>query len=133
MLSDQHALERDKTARQKALASQKQSISVEEEEEEDDPFAEFAWVTGHDVDAPDEDNGDSDGSIANTLKVVATVSDSVSQKRRRGAPKMQKQKRVSCTSVLQKWRERLDRNFKSIIGFIDKLDNFSCNTNTAFL
>ena len=64
MSSDQHDLERDKTDRQKSLENQEQSSIVEEEEEEeDDPFAEFAWVTGHDVDTSDEDNGNSDGSV----------------------------------------------------------------------
>ena len=46
--------------------------------------------------SPDQDNEDSDDDDVNTLKSVATVSDSGSQKHRRGASKIQKQKRVMC-------------------------------------
>ena len=93
---------------------------------------------GHDVDASDEDNGNSDGSVANTLKVVATASDSVTQKRRRGAPKMKKQKRVShlytelvCSaksrSDLLKRRSTLDFVLKKISNN-SKLSYYKCVT-----
>ena len=100
MSSDQHGTIERQERRQEPLENQKQSITVEENED-DDPFAEFSFVTGHDVEnyssdqdyAENETNNDTD---ANTLKLVTTATTaSDSSKRRRGAPKMQKQKRVS--------------------------------------
>ena len=101
MACDQHGRESATIIQNESIENQQQS-SILEDEDEEDPFAEFAWVTGHDVDgfssgqnddASSEENKDDDDSHDNTLKLISTVSDSSSQKPHRGAPKMQKQKR----------------------------------------
>mgnify|MGYP003326507203 CR=1 FL=1 len=101
MACDQHGRESVTIIQNESIENQQQS-SILEDEDEEDPFAEFAWVTGHDVDgfssgqnddASSEENKDDDDSHDNTLKLISTVSDSSSQKPHRGAPKMQKQKR----------------------------------------
>ena len=123
MSSGQHVT----TEQQETLENQRQSTTVEivEVVEDDDPFAEFSWVTGHDVDDSEEDSD----ANTNTLSLAAIVVNTDSQKRNRGAPKMQKQKRVThhYTELVYSAKSKADlTKRRSNLGFVLKKTSNNC-------
>ena len=82
-------------------------------------------MTGHDVDDSEEDSD----ANTNTLSLAAIVVNTDSQKRNRGAPKMQKQKRVThhYTELVYSAKSKADlTKRRSNLGFVLKKTSNNC-------